>query len=77
MKRKFEEAVLPMVTKRAKGEDAEIKNREDYEKVWKRNELDFDPEEDLIFQQMDIDYTMVIIIQKPMISKKNKSSNFF
>lgn len=59
MKRKREEAVLPMVTKRGKGEEGEHQSRAEYEKTWQRPELKFDVNKDLIFQQMEIDYTMV------------------
>ena len=63
MKRKHEEAVLPGVTKKVKGDPSENteKLREEYEAVWRRPPLrHIDTEvDDLVFQQMDIDYDMV------------------
>ena len=59
MKRKLEEAVLPLVTKRARGEESDEKSRGEYEATWVRPEANIDPSRDLVFQQLDVDYTMV------------------
>ena len=57
MKRRLNEPVLPLVTKRAKGEDV-ISEPIDKQK-WERPPLLLKGGEDIIFQQLDIDYTMV------------------